>query len=104
LLWFTEWGVWNSSDEGVGYKIIEGMNRASGQPKCFEVAPGHFFRADELPDATGMLMQPMISGWDAYYYPQWSYGTGDVFLHVSHDSFVTVATRTKDFYDKSSAS
>jgi hypothetical protein len=100
LLWFREWGVWNLLDEGVGYRIIEGMNRASGQPKSFEVAPGHVFRADELPDAIGMLIQPMIFGWDAYYYPFWSYGTGELFLFVSHDSFVTIVTRTKDFYDK----
>jgi hypothetical protein len=100
LLWFTEWGVWNLSDEGVGYRIIEAMHRGSGQPMSFEAAPGHLFRADELADAIGMLMQAMIFGWDAYYYPRWSYGTGDVFLHVSHDSFVTIATRTKAFYDK----
>jgi len=39
-LWFTTWGVWNSKDEAVGYKIVEGMNRATGQPQSFEVAPG----------------------------------------------------------------
>jgi hypothetical protein len=100
LIWFTDWEVWNLSDEGIGYRIIEEMNRAAGQPKSFEVAPRHMFRADELPDAIGMLMQPMTFGWDAYYYPRWSYGTGEVFLFVSHDSFVTIVTRTKAFYDK----
>jgi hypothetical protein len=100
LLWLREWGVWNLSDEGIGYRIIEGMNRAAGQLSSFEVAPGHVFRADELPDAIGMLIQPMIFGWDAYYYPLWSYGTGELFLFVSHDSFVTIVTRTKAFYDK----
>lgn len=100
LIWFTEWGVWNEFDEGVGYRIIERMNIAAGQPKSFEVAPGHRFRADELPDAIGMLLQPMIFGWDCYYFPRWSYGTGEFFLHVSHDSFVTVVTRTRTFYDQ----
>ncbi len=100
LLWLTEWGVWNLSDEGTGYRIVEGMRRAAGQPRSFEVAPGHMFRSDELPDTIGMPMQPMIFGWDAYYYPRWSYGTGDVFVYVSHDSFVTIVTRTKAFYDK----
>jgi hypothetical protein len=32
--------------------------------------------------------------------PRWSYGPDQFFLHVSHDSFVTVVTRTKEFYDK----
>jgi hypothetical protein len=100
LLWFTDWGVWNALDEGAGYRIIEAMHRAVGQPKSFEAAPGHSFRADELRDAIGMLLQPMVFGWDANYLPRWSYGTDQYFLHVSHDSFVSVVTRTKEFYDK----
>lgn len=100
LLWFTDWGMWNALDEAPGYRIIEAMHRAAGQPKSFEIAPGHTFRADELPDAIGMLLQPMVFGWDANYVPRWSYGTDQFFLHVSHDSFVSVVTRTKEFYGK----
>lgn len=48
LLWFNEWGVWNTSDEGIGYRIIEAMNTSAGQPKAFDAGPGHLFRADEL--------------------------------------------------------
>ena len=99
-LWFTEWGVWNARDEAIGYQIVEGMNRAAGQPHAFEAAPGHVFRADELPGAVGMLMQSMIFGWDAFYLPRWSFGFEEFFLHVSHDSIVTVATRTTEFYEK----
>lgn len=100
LIYFKEWGVWNLSDEGVGYRIVERMHAAAGQSVSFEVAPGHEFRADELTDAVGMLMQPMIFGWDAFYLPRWSYGTGQFFLHVSHDSFVNIVTRTKEFNDR----
>jgi len=99
LLWFTEWGVWNRSDEGVGYRVVEAMNASVGQPKAFEAGPGHLFRADELTEAVGMLLQPMIFGWDASYLPRWSYGTGEFFLHISHDSFVSVVTRTKVLYE-----
>jgi hypothetical protein len=100
LLWFTGWGVWNYSDEGIGYRIVEAIHRAAGQQKSFEDAPGHHFRGDELNEATGLLLQPMVFGWDANYVPQWSYGPEQFFLHVSHDSFVTVVTRTKEYYDK----
>jgi len=100
LLWFTEWGVWSSSDEAVGYRIVEAMHRAAGQPKSFEIGPANVFRADELQDAIGMLLQPMVFGWDAYYLPRWSYGTHQFFLHVSHDSFVSVVTWTKEFHDR----
>ena len=101
LIWFTEWGVWGSDDERIGYRIVEHMNAGAGQPRSFEVAPGHQFRADELPDAIGMLLQPMVFRWDCFYLPSWSYGgTSPFFLHVSHDSFVSVVTRTREFYDR----
>ena len=63
-------------------------------------APGHLFRANELQDAIGMLLQPMVFGWDAMFAPRWSYGLDEFFLHVSHDSFVSVVTRTKEFHTK----
>jgi hypothetical protein len=100
MLWFTAWRVWNSADEAVGYHIVEAMNRSCGQPRSFEAAPGHLFRSDELSDAIAMLLQPMIFGWDAYYLPRWSYGTDEFFLHISHDSFVSIVTRTAAFHEK----
>ena len=66
----------------------------------FEAGAGFQFRADELELAIGMLLQPMIFGWDAFYYPSWSYGLDQFFLHVSHDSFVTIVTKTKEFHDR----
>ena len=100
LLWFTEWGVWNSLDQAVGYRIVEAMHRAAGQPKSFKTAPGHLFRADELQNVIGMLLQPMVFGWDAVFAPRWSYGLEEFFLHVSRDSFVSIVTRTKEFHTK----
>lgn len=100
LLWMTEWGVWNALDESVGYRAVESINRANGQPLSFEAGPGHSFRADELVEAVGLLLQPMIFGWDAYYRPSWAYGVDEFFLHIRHDSYVTVVTRTKEFHDR----
>jgi hypothetical protein len=100
MLWFTKWGIWSPRDEGIGYRIIEAMHAAAGQPGSLETSPGHLFRADELDDAIGMLLQPMIFGWDAVFVPSWSYGHPEFFLHVSHDSYVTVVTRTQEFHAK----
>lgn len=99
-LWFRTWGVWSSQDEATGYRIVEAVNRAAGQPLSFEVSRGQTFRSDELPNAVGMLMQPMVFGWDAYYLPHWSFGYEEFFLYISHDSFVSVVTRTKAFHEK----
>jgi len=100
MIWLSDWGVWDPLDESPGYRIVEAMCTAAGQPTSFEAAGGYHFRADELDQAIGMLLQPMIFGWDAHYYPRWSYGQDQFFLHVSHDSNVTVVTRTKEFHDR----
>jgi hypothetical protein len=100
LLWVDNWGIWNPRDEGLGYRIMEAVNRSAGQQQSFEVSPGHLFRSDELVEAAGMLLQPMIFGWDAFYMPLWSYGNYRFFIRVSHDSFVSIVTLTKEFYDK----
>jgi hypothetical protein len=100
LVWITEWNVWNALEEVIGYRVVESLNRASGQPCAFEVGTGHAFRADELVETVGLLLQPMVYGWDAYYLPQWAYGLDEFFLHVSHDSYVTVITRTREFHDR----
>lgn len=99
-MWITGWGAWNALDEGIGYRLIECLNRASGQPMSFEISQVHAFRADELEESIGMLLQPMMFGWDTYYLPQWAYGLDEFFLHVSHDSYVNVVTRTKQIYDQ----
>lgn len=101
LLWFHQWGIWSGFDEGIGYRIVENLNAGAGQPKSFEVAAGHRFRADELSEAIGMLMQPMIFAWESFYLPFWSYGGGsEFFLHISHHSVVHIVTRTKEFHDR----
>ena len=100
ILWFDKWGAWNDLDEGIGYRIIEGLHRGNGQPKSFEETPAHSFRADELFDAVGYLLQPMMFGWDAFHVPRWAYGDHEFFLHVSQDCFISVVTRTAEFYDR----
>jgi hypothetical protein len=100
MIWIQNWGVWNSLDEGIGYRIVEKMNSAAGQSKSFEMGPGHRFRADELADAIGMLLQPMTFAWDSYYWPIWAYGTGQFFLYISHRSRVTIVTRTEVFHKR----
>ena len=100
LLWFTGWGVWNYLEEGIGYRIVEAMHTAAGQPKSFEAGPGPSFPGRRT--KRGNWPAPPTHG---FWLGRELRSTlvrraGPVFLHVSHDSFVTVVTRTKEFYDK----
>jgi hypothetical protein len=46
-----------------------------------------------------MTSTPMRAKSDAREIRIAAYGTGEFFPHVSHDSFVSVVTRTKAFYE-----
>jgi hypothetical protein len=100
ILWITESGVWNEREEGIGYRLVEGLSRAAGQPTSFEATAAYRFRGDELIEAIGMMMQPMIFSWDAYFVPLYDYAGEECFLKISHDSYVRVETRTKAFHDR----
>jgi hypothetical protein len=94
-------GASNLFDEGIGYRIVEWMNAGAVQLRTLEGAAGHRSRADELSNPIGMLMQPKTFAWDSFCLPIRSHGgCSDFFLHVSHQSVVSVAMRAKEFQDR----
>jgi hypothetical protein len=99
-LWITQWGVWNDHDEAVILTTMERFRQGYGENRSIQVAPGHFFRHDEFVESVACMLQPMLVGWDAYYVPQWSWGTLDYFVFVSHDGFLRIETRTTEVHAK----
>lgn len=93
-LWIAQWGMGNEQEESISRKAIERMRQGFGESRSLETAPGHFFRSDEFVESVAFLLQPMLAGWDAFFVPQWSKGTLDYFLFVSHDSVLEIRTRT----------
>jgi hypothetical protein len=104
LLWVTQWGVWDSNVEAVGFRTMERFRQGYGENRSLDVAPGHFFRHDEFVESVACLVQPMLVWWDAYYLPQWAWGALDYFLFVSHDGFLDIETRTTACMKKQSRS
>jgi hypothetical protein len=99
-LWITQWGVWDNLDEAVALRTLERFRQGYGENRSLQAAPGYFFRHDEFVESVACLLQPMLIGWDAYYVPQWAWGTLDYFVFVSHDCFLHIETRTTDMYEK----
>ncbi len=99
-LWITQWGVWDDRVEAVAFKTMERFRQGYGENRSLNTATGHFFRHDEFVESVACLVQPMLVGWDAYYVPQWAWGTLDYFLFVSHDGFLDIATRTTEMCDQ----
>jgi len=96
-LWITN----RRTDDRVAavvFKSIERMRQGYGENRSLDRAVGHFFRHDEFVESISFLVQPMLAGWDAYFVPQWSWGTLDYFVFVNNDSFFEIKTRTEEMY------
>jgi hypothetical protein len=94
LLWITfpELG----SLAPIGWKLLEKMRQGFGENRPLQTARAHFFRRDELLDLQAFLLPCFIFGWDAYLVP---FGRHDFFVHVSHDEYWGVVSRTQKAYD-----
>lgn len=95
LLWitFSELG----SLSPIGWKAVEKMRQGFGENRSLQTARGHFFRSDELLDLKAFVLPCFVFGWDAYLVP---FGSSEFFVHVSHDEYWGVASRTRVAYEK----
>jgi hypothetical protein len=95
LLWLTLWTIGSPQLEKVGWKLVEKMRLAFGETRPIGVAPGHWFRSDELVELNAFLLPCFIFGWDAFFNPSGQ----DYFVHISHDEYWLVVTKTKAAYE-----
>jgi hypothetical protein len=68
------------------------MRRGFGENRPLSAAPGHSFRSDELVELNSFLLPCFVFGWDAYLLPSGQ----DYFVHISHDEFWMVVTKTTE--------
>jgi hypothetical protein len=94
LLWitFSELG----SLAPIGWKLVEKMRQGFGENRPLQTARAHYFRIDELLDLRAFLLPCFVFGWDAYLIP---FGRNDIFVHVSHDEYWGVVSRTRGAHD-----
>ncbi|MFZ3341823.1 MAG: hypothetical protein WA213_13135 [Terriglobales bacterium] len=95
LLWLTLWTIGSPGLEKIGWKLVEKMRLAFGETRPIGVAPGHWFRSDEFVELNAFLLPCFIFGWDAYYVPSGQ----DYFVHISHDEYWVIVTKTTAAYD-----
>lgn len=99
-LWVTRWGVWDDRVEAVALKAMERFRQGYGENRPMTTAPGHIFRHDEFVESVSFLVHPMLDAWDAYFVPKWWYGGSEYFVFVSHDSYLSIETRTKKTHEE----
>ncbi len=95
LLWITYSEL--GSLAPIGWKQVEKMRQGFGENRPLQTARAHFFRNDELLDLRAFLLPCFVFGWDAYLIP---FVRNDFFVHVSHDEYWGVVSRTRKAYDR----
>ena len=95
LLWITYSEL--GSLAAIGWKTVEKMRQGFGENRSLQTARGHFFRSDELLDLEAFLLPCFVFGWDAYLVP---FGSNEFFVHVSHDEYWGVVSKTREAYEK----
>jgi hypothetical protein len=95
LLWITYSEL--GSLAPIGWKQVERMRQGFGENRPLQTARAHYFRSDELLDLRAFLLPCFVFGWDAYLVP---FGRNDFFVHVSHDEYWGVVSRTRKAHDR----
>uniref|UniRef100_Q01Q80 Uncharacterized protein n=1 Tax=Solibacter usitatus (strain Ellin6076) TaxID=234267 RepID=Q01Q80_SOLUE len=81
LLWITEWGIWESSEN---LHLYYKMRQVYGDNRLLHEAPGHLFLAHETEDLASFLQIAMLNGWGGYVLTQ----AGYVNAFFSHDEYI----------------
>ena len=79
LVWFTEWGVWPSSERP---HIFTRFRASYGETRSLSDAPAHLFIDTEREDLLSFVTLGALFLWDTYVISR----SGDM-LHLSHDEY-----------------
>jgi hypothetical protein len=69
FIWLQRWDIGSPQIVRVGWRILEDIRRAHGEPRSLETAPAQFFRDDELVELHAFLVQVVAFGWLADFVP-----------------------------------
>jgi hypothetical protein len=81
LLWITEWGIWDSSENA---HLYYRLRQSYGDQRLLQEAPGHLFLGYETEDLTSFLQVCMINGWGGFLVTEIDY----VNVFFSHDEYI----------------
>jgi tetratricopeptide (TPR) repeat protein len=72
LIWLYGWHLGVNELVRPGWRILEDMRRAHGDPRSLDLAPAQCFRNDEFVELHACLLQVVAYGWPACFLPSGS--------------------------------
>lgn len=92
LLWITLCDIGCPQLERTGWAMIDMMWRGFEENQPLEAAPGHWFRNGAAVELAAFVLPCFMFSWDAFII-----SSGKNFsVHISHDEFWAVVTRTME--------
>ena len=80
LVWFTEWGVWPSSER---QHIFDRFRASYGEHRLLIDAPGHLLSVEERDELLSLVTLGVLFLWDVYVVAD----SVPFVLHYSHDEW-----------------
>jgi hypothetical protein len=93
-LWFSDADIFDGWQYLAGRVVIDRIRAGFGDLRPFDEAEVHHFRADEIELLTAFVILAFVLSWDIFILAE-----TDRFLHVSHDEFFCVVTKTREAAD-----
>ena len=69
FIWFYQYHGGTLNSAHLGWKIIESIRRANGDPRTLDLAPAQHFRSNEAAELSIFLLQAVVFGWAGYFMP-----------------------------------
>jgi hypothetical protein len=88
LLWYTEWGIWPSSEN---LHLYYRLRSSYGDLRELHEAPGHLFLGHEIADLTTFVDLAIRFGWGGWLLPCPTHTR----IFISHDEWILVETEDR---------
>lgn len=96
LLWITQWGIWESSEN---WHLYYRLRQSYDDRRLIEEAPAHFFLDYEGHDLVSFIQIALSNGWDFSLLTDSGYSSA----FVSHDEWIDVVMQDEAELEKITA-
>ncbi len=96
LIWLQRWDIGSPQLVRPGWRILEDIRRAHGEPRSLDIAPAQLFREDELVELHAFLIQVIAYGWVADFVPS----SNGFFFHFKSNGQICLIAKSAEILNE----
>lgn len=93
MLWFTEFGIWPSSEN---WNLYNKLRMSYGETASLSERPGHLFAGEETDDLLSFFQLSALFGWGGYLLTE----ANHINAFFSHDEFIDLFSSERRLIDQ----